>query len=97
MPKNSIIPSISDKWSLSRQLLKLNLECDELASERDQVLDLEESVLKGPIRSLDDAVAKLHAIELTFTDGERSDGADATALRQTIRWLRSNFASSTLA
>jgi hypothetical protein len=54
----------------------------------DDVLELEVDVLMGPIQTLDDAIAKLKAIELSFIEGERTDGADMLALRQTIRWLR---------
>jgi len=52
-------------------------------------------VLKGQIRSLSDAFAKLSAVELAFTEGERTDGADAKALRQVIRWLQANCRAAT--
>ena len=75
--------SLSEKWEQSRQMVRRGSEADV-----ERVMDLEVDVLTGPIHSLDDALAKLKAIELSFVEGERSDGADASALRQTIRWLR---------
>jgi hypothetical protein len=56
----------------------------------DRVMDLEVAVLRGPIHTVDDALAKLKAIELSFQEGERTDGADMVALQQTIRWLRAH-------
>ena len=77
--------SLSDKWERSRQLAKLGPQAD-----CDRVMDLECAVLGGPIHTLDDALAKLRAIELSFLEGERTDGADMVALQQTICWLRTH-------
>jgi hypothetical protein len=88
MQRSAIPPSISARWSLSRELLQSSPEGDETETER--VSNLESGVLRDPIRTFDDAVAKLSAIELAFIDGERTDGADATALRETIAWLKTN-------
>jgi hypothetical protein len=75
--------SLSGKWERSRQLMEQGPQAD-----WDRVMDLECAVLRGPIHNLDDALAKLKAIELSFLEGERTDGADMAALQQTIRWLR---------
>jgi hypothetical protein len=55
-----------------------------------QAQGLEDDVLHDPIRTLDDVLAKLRAVELVFAEGERTDGADAMALRQTIQWLQAH-------
>jgi hypothetical protein len=82
--------SLSAKWDRSRQLIKLGNRDGAAFADWDQAACLEIDVLRGPIRSVDDAVAKLRAIELAFVEGERTDGADAMALRQTIRWLQTH-------
>jgi hypothetical protein len=74
-------------WNRSREMARAGNDAGAGYSDWDRMLDLEADVLTGPIRSLDDALAKLKAIELSFLEGERTDGADVTALRQTIRWL----------
>jgi hypothetical protein len=79
--------SLAAKWNRSREMARAGNDAGAGYSDWDRVLDLEVDVLVGPIRSLDDALAKLRAIELSFLEGERTDGADVTALRQTIRWL----------
>jgi hypothetical protein len=82
--------SLSEKWDRSRQLLRQGARVGHDFHEWDEAFDLERDVQRGRIQSLEDAVAKLRAIELAFVEGERTDGADATALRQTIRWLLSH-------
>jgi hypothetical protein len=81
---------LTAKWKQSRRLIRLRLPGQEL--DRDEAADLEADVLRGRIRSMDDVLAKLRAIELAFVDGERTDGADKLALRQTIRWLKTQHA-----
>jgi hypothetical protein len=85
--------SLSAKWDRSRQLIRSGVQVGPLSPNLDEAFDLEFDVLRGPIQSLDDALAKLCAVELSFVEGERTDGADATALRQTIRWLQSHAPS----
>ena len=80
--------SLAAKWDRSRQLLTAWPRSGESCPQWDDAVELEADVLLGPIVTMDDAVAKLKAIQLAFTDGERTDGADAWALRQTIRWLQ---------
>ena len=87
---SSGIASLAAKWVRSREMIKIGNRAGPGYAEWDRVIDLEGDILKGPIQSLDDALAKLRAIELSFVEGERTDGADVTALRQTIRWLRSH-------
>ena len=82
--------SLVGKWIRSRQIFQRGNHGKACQAEIDQAFDLEVDVLTGPIQSVDDAVAKLKAIELAFVEGERTDGADATALRQTIQWLESS-------
>jgi hypothetical protein len=77
--------SLSDKWTRLRRLSQRGADAD-----WDELTNLELDVLTGPIRSLEDALTKLKAVEVSFVEGERSDGADAEALRQAIRWLRAN-------
>lgn len=80
--------SLAAKWDRSRQLMTAWPRPGESSPQWDDATDLEADVLRGPIETMDDVVAKLKAIQLAFTDGERTDGADAWALRQTIRWLQ---------
>ena len=84
--------SVAAKWDRSRQLSAHAIEASDPAN--DIALDLEIDVLTAPILSLDDAVAKLKAVGLAFIEGERTDGADADALNQTIRWLEAHGAQS---
>ena len=53
----------------------------------DVLTRLESQVLLGAIRSPEDAVAKLRAVELTFIEGERSDGSDRVALEMITDWV----------
>jgi len=77
---------LSEKWNRSRQLADRALrDRDETHSE--EIFALEIDVLRGPIASLSDAIAKLRAVGLSLVEGERTDGADQDALDQTIRWL----------
>jgi len=80
--------SLAAKWDRSRQLMTAWSRSGESCPQWDDASDLEADVLRGPIVTMHDVVAKLKAIQLAFTDGERTDGADAWALRQTIRWLQ---------
>jgi len=89
--KTDIQQSVADKWKQSRRLLRLGDQGQGEDCCCDDLLQLEEGVLKGPIHSIHDAFAKLKAVELAFVEGERTDGADAAALRQAIRWLRANY------
>ncbi|HEY1750584.1 MAG TPA: hypothetical protein VGG29_04940 [Caulobacteraceae bacterium] len=79
--------SLAGKWDRSRELIRLGNQLGERFPLWDDAQALECAVLKGSIRTLDDAVAKLEAVHLTFSDGERADGADERALRQVIAWL----------
>ena len=49
--------------------------------------ELERAVLIGRIDCLQDAVAKLRGVSISFVQGERVDGADVRALDQVIVWL----------
>jgi hypothetical protein len=80
--------SLAAKWDRSRQLMTAGAQSGESRPQWEDAVDLEADVLRGPIVTMEDVVAKLKAIQLAFTDGERTDGADAWALRQTIRWLQ---------
>jgi hypothetical protein len=82
--------SLSAKWDRSRQLIRKGVRAGPGFPNLNEALDLEIDVLRGPIQSLDDALAKLRAIELAFIEGERTDGADATALHETIQWLQTH-------
>ena len=53
----------------------------------DRVIALETAILTGPIRSQDDALAKLRAVALCLAAGGRTDNADVRALDATILWL----------
>ena len=88
-------PSVASQWEDSRRLLNEVGAHDSDESVCRYLFDLEDGVLRGPIRSVKDAIAKLRAVELSFIEGERSDGADAIALRETIRWLETNFQAAT--
>jgi hypothetical protein len=88
MERSELPPtSLAAKWKRSRQLVELGNKLGSLYPEWDIAYDLEVDVLLGPISTIEDVVAKLRAIQLAFIDGVRSDGADARALCQTIRWL----------
>jgi hypothetical protein len=89
--------SLAAKWDRSRELIKLNPSSEDDPPEWNHVFDLESDVLRGPIHSLEDVVAKLRAIALAFDEGERTDGADASALRQAIDWLETNLAPPVMA
>jgi hypothetical protein len=56
----------------------------------DREIGLETAILSGPIRSQDDAIAKLRAIAFALAGGGRTDNADLDALAQTIRWLEAH-------
>jgi len=80
--------SLAAKWKRSRQLVEIGNRLGASYPELELALDLETDVLIGPIRTTEDAVAKLKAIRLAFLDGVRTDGADARAVCQTILWLQ---------
>jgi hypothetical protein len=86
--------SLAAKWGRSRELVSLGAQLGARFPMWNDAAELECAVLKGPIRSLDDAVAKLAAVRLSFTDGERVDGADEQALRQVIAWLDAHRCAS---
>jgi hypothetical protein len=80
--------SLEAKWKRSRQLAEIGNRLGASYPELELALDLETDVLLGPIRTMQDAIAKLDAIRLAFADGARADGADARAVCQTIQWLQ---------
>jgi len=82
------LASLSAPWDRPRQSTWTGVGAGWDFQDPDDGLDLEVGVLRGPILSLDDAIAKLRAVELSFVEGERTDGADASALRETISWLQ---------
>jgi len=82
--------SLAAKWKRSRQLVEIGNRLGASYPELELALDLETDVLLGPIRTIEDAIAKLKAIRLAFADGARTDGADASALCQTILWLQAH-------
>ncbi len=55
-----------------------------------RVFDMEEAVLVGPIRSRADAMAKLHAVGLSFVRGLRPDEEDVRGYEAAMAWLESN-------
>jgi hypothetical protein len=57
----------------------------------EDLLSLENDMLILPIATYCDAIIKLELVGLSLRDGERLDGADTTALRQTIGWLSAHF------
>jgi hypothetical protein len=61
--------------------------CASSEADIDLLTRLESRVLLGPIRSPEDAVAKLRAVELIFIEGERSDGSDRVALEMIADWV----------
>jgi len=82
------LASLAAKWSRSRQLVEIGNRLGASYPELELALDLETDVLLGPIHTAEDAIAKLRAIRLAFADGVRTDGADASAVCQTILWLQ---------
>jgi hypothetical protein len=83
--------SLAAKWNRSRELLEIGNRLGASYPELELALELETDVLLGPIQTIEDAIAKLKAIQLAFADGARTDGADAKAVCQTIRWLRTQI------
>ena len=81
------------KWLRSRELLEIGNRAGDGFADWEEIGGLERDILLGPIKTIDDARAKLKAIYLSFDDGLRSDGADAAALGQIIRWLGANSRS----
>ena len=84
------LTSLAAKWKRSRQMVELGNKLGSRYPDWDVAHDLELDVLLGAISTIEDAIAKLRAIQLVFTDGARSDGADAKALCQTIHWLHAH-------
>jgi hypothetical protein len=80
--------SLAAKWNRSRELVAIGNRLGASSPALERASDLETDVLLGPIQTIEDAIAKLKAAQLAFTDGARTDGADAEAVRQTIRWLQ---------
>jgi hypothetical protein len=80
--------NLAAKWNRSRELAEIGNRLAASYPELELALELETEVLLGEILTIEDALAKLQAIQLVFTDGARTDGADAKAVCQTIRWLR---------
>ena len=82
--------SLAAKWNRSRELVEIGNRLGASYPELELALELETEVLLGQILTIEDAIAKLNAIRLTFADGARTDGADAKALCQTIHWLHAH-------
>jgi len=80
--------NLAAKWNRSRELAEIGNRLAASYPELELAMELETEVLLGQILTIEDALAKLQAIQLVFTDGARTDGADAKAVSQTIRWLR---------
>lgn len=80
---------LSAKWG---ELRRLAVRSPATGDDRllDREIDLETAILTGPIRSHDDAIAKLRAIAFALAGGGRTDNADADALQQTIHWLEAH-------
>jgi hypothetical protein len=79
---------LAAKWNRSRDLVEIGNRLGASYPELELAAELETDVLLGDILTIEDVIAKLKAIQLAFTDGARTDGADAKAVSQTILWLQ---------
>jgi hypothetical protein len=95
-PRECEEPSaLAAAWELRRDLLAAEpWEACATEVERElefaRVVSLETDILTGPILTNADVKAKLEAVALSFTDGNRGDNADAGAVAQVIRWLEAH-------
>lgn len=81
---------IAELWKQARALEKADwssLDEDAVAA---RLFELEERVLVGPIRSREDAIAKLCAAGLTCERGYRIDGLDEPAYHEAVKWLEAH-------
>jgi hypothetical protein len=81
--------TIADIWRDAQRLQAAVdvYEGDDYPPELGAMFAAEETVLAGPILSLDDAIAKLSAVALCVERGPRADGLDILAAVDARRWL----------
>jgi hypothetical protein len=88
IPTATRAPTIADHWREARRLQAIcdTYEGDGLPPELDAMQDAEAAVLDGPILSLADAAAKLHAVAYFLQVYENGPGYER-AFDDASRWL----------